>query len=124
MLIAPVTVGDRAMTGAGSVVTKDVNADTLVFGSMTAEALEEARRNAGDGDGRSTELDELATALRQFSAASYGRERKPNDEELDASLAAARNILRRLPRFHFGSIFSFGPGGRQVAAPRGQAWTR
>ena len=98
--------------------------DTLVFGSMTAEALEEARRNAGDGDGRSTELDELATALRQFSAASYGRERKPNDEELDASLGAARNILRRLPRFHFGSIFSFGPGGRQVAAPRGQAWTR
>jgi hypothetical protein len=98
--------------------------DTLVFGSMTAEALEEARRNAGDGDGRSTELDELATALRQFSAASYGRERKPNDEELDASLGAARNILRRLPRFNVASMFSFGPGGRQVAAPRGQAWTR
>ena len=98
--------------------------DTLVFGSMTAEALEEARRNAANGDSRSSDLDELATALRQFSAASYGRERKPNDEELDASLAAARNILRRLPRFHFGSMFSFGPGGRQVAAPRGQAWTR
>jgi len=98
--------------------------DTLVFGSMTAEALDEARRNVANGDRRSTELDELATALRQFSAASYGRERKPNDEELDASLGAARSILRRLPRFNFASMFSFGPGGRQVAAPRGQAWTR
>jgi len=97
--------------------------DTLVFGSMTAEALEEARNAAGH-DGSGTDLDELATALRRFSAASYSRDRKPSDEELDASLAAARNILRRLPRFHFGSMFSFGPGGRQVAASRGQAWTR
>jgi bifunctional UDP-N-acetylglucosamine pyrophosphorylase / glucosamine-1-phosphate N-acetyltransferase len=32
MLIAPVTVGDRASTGAGSVVTKDVNTDELVVG--------------------------------------------------------------------------------------------
>jgi bifunctional UDP-N-acetylglucosamine pyrophosphorylase/glucosamine-1-phosphate N-acetyltransferase len=32
MLIAPVTVGDGAMTGAGSVVTKDVEAETLVAG--------------------------------------------------------------------------------------------
>lgn len=33
MLIAPVTVGDGAVTGAGSVVTKDVDADTLVVGA-------------------------------------------------------------------------------------------
>ncbi len=32
MLVAPVTVGDGAVTGAGSVVTKDVDADTLVAG--------------------------------------------------------------------------------------------
>jgi len=32
MLIAPVNVGDGAVTGAGSVVTKDVEADTLVVG--------------------------------------------------------------------------------------------
>ena len=32
MLIAPVKVGDRSATGAGSVVTKDVDADTLVAG--------------------------------------------------------------------------------------------
>jgi acetyltransferase-like isoleucine patch superfamily enzyme len=32
MLIAPVKVGDGAITGAGSVVTKDVPADTLVAG--------------------------------------------------------------------------------------------
>lgn len=33
MLIAPVRVGDGAVTGAGSVVTKDVPADTLVYGA-------------------------------------------------------------------------------------------
>jgi bifunctional UDP-N-acetylglucosamine pyrophosphorylase/glucosamine-1-phosphate N-acetyltransferase len=32
MLVAPVTVGDGASTGAGSVVTKDVEPDTLVVG--------------------------------------------------------------------------------------------
>ena len=32
MLVAPVTVGDGAVTGAGSVVTSDVEADTLVAG--------------------------------------------------------------------------------------------
>lgn len=32
MLVAPVNVGDGAMTGAGSVVTKDVEADSLVAG--------------------------------------------------------------------------------------------
>ena len=33
MLIAPVTVGDGAVTGAGSVVTKDVESDALVVGA-------------------------------------------------------------------------------------------
>jgi bifunctional UDP-N-acetylglucosamine pyrophosphorylase/glucosamine-1-phosphate N-acetyltransferase len=32
MLIAPITVGDRAVTGAGSVVTKDVEPDQVVVG--------------------------------------------------------------------------------------------
>nr|MBA3353139.1 UDP-N-acetylglucosamine diphosphorylase/glucosamine-1-phosphate N-acetyltransferase [Blastocatellia bacterium] len=32
MLVAPVEVGDGAVTGAGSVVTKDVEARDLVFG--------------------------------------------------------------------------------------------
>jgi len=32
MLIAPISVGDRAVTGAGSVVTKDIEPDTLVAG--------------------------------------------------------------------------------------------
>ena len=32
MLVAPVTVGDGAVTGAGSVVTQDVESDTLVAG--------------------------------------------------------------------------------------------
>ena len=33
MLVAPVTVGEGAVTGAGSVVTRDVDAGTLVFGA-------------------------------------------------------------------------------------------
>ena len=32
MLVAPVKIGDNSVTGAGSVVTKDVPADTLVAG--------------------------------------------------------------------------------------------
>jgi bifunctional UDP-N-acetylglucosamine pyrophosphorylase / glucosamine-1-phosphate N-acetyltransferase len=44
MLIAPVTVGDGAVTGAGSVVTKDVEANTLVAG-VPAKKLKDV-----DGD--------------------------------------------------------------------------
>ena len=32
LLVAPVTLGERARTGAGSVVTRDVSSDTLVYG--------------------------------------------------------------------------------------------
>jgi len=38
MLVAPLTLGDRARTGAGAVVTKDVKEDTLVVG-MPARAI-------------------------------------------------------------------------------------
>jgi bifunctional UDP-N-acetylglucosamine pyrophosphorylase/glucosamine-1-phosphate N-acetyltransferase len=31
MLVAPVTIGDRASTGAGSVITKDVSDDALAI---------------------------------------------------------------------------------------------
>ena len=32
MLVAPVNIGDRSKTGAGSVVNRDVPADTIVVG--------------------------------------------------------------------------------------------
>ncbi len=37
MLVAPVKIGDRSKTGAGSVVTKDVSPDTLVIGVPAKE---------------------------------------------------------------------------------------
>ena len=37
MLVAPVEVGDGAVTAAGSVVTKDVEPDTLVAGVPAAK---------------------------------------------------------------------------------------
>lgn len=37
MLVAPVKIGDRSVTGAGSVVTHDVPEDTLVFGAPAKE---------------------------------------------------------------------------------------
>ncbi len=37
MLVAPVKIGDRSITGAGAVVTRDVPADTLVFGAPAKE---------------------------------------------------------------------------------------
>lgn len=46
MLVAPLTLGDGARTGAGSVVTKDVPADTLVVG-LPARAIKKLERKAG-----------------------------------------------------------------------------
>jgi bifunctional UDP-N-acetylglucosamine pyrophosphorylase/glucosamine-1-phosphate N-acetyltransferase len=48
MLIAPVRVGKRAVTGAGSVVTHDVPAETVVVGSP-ARTLRKRKRSKGDG---------------------------------------------------------------------------
>ena len=43
MLVAPLKIGDRAITGAGAVVTKDVPPDTLVVG-MPARAIRKMER--------------------------------------------------------------------------------
>jgi bifunctional UDP-N-acetylglucosamine pyrophosphorylase/glucosamine-1-phosphate N-acetyltransferase len=43
MLVAPIKLGDRARTGAGAIVTKDVAADTLVVG-MPARAIKKLER--------------------------------------------------------------------------------
>ena len=43
MLVAPVTLGDGARTGAGAIVTKDVPADTLVVG-VPARAIRKLER--------------------------------------------------------------------------------
>jgi bifunctional UDP-N-acetylglucosamine pyrophosphorylase/glucosamine-1-phosphate N-acetyltransferase len=48
MLIAPVKVGKRAVTGAGSVVTKDVPAETVVVGNP-AKPLRKRKKTKGDG---------------------------------------------------------------------------
>ena len=45
MLVAPLTIGSGARTGAGSVVTKNVAADTLVVG-MPARAIKKVERKA------------------------------------------------------------------------------
>ena len=54
MLVAPVMVGDGAATGAGSVVTKDVEANTLVVGSPAkpvkrSDAEDSTKARSSDG---------------------------------------------------------------------------
>ena len=50
MLVAPVKIGARARTGAGSVVTKDVEPDTLVVGvpARPIKKLIEAKNDNAD----------------------------------------------------------------------------
>ena len=43
-LVAPVNLGDRATTGAGSVVTSDVPADTLAVGRAKQRNIEGWKR--------------------------------------------------------------------------------
>ena len=50
MLVAPVRVGARSVTGAGSVVTKDVPPDTLVAG-VPARVKKRLPRDEADGAG-------------------------------------------------------------------------
>lgn len=63
MLVAPVRVGDGAVTGAGSVVTKDVPADSLVYGAPAkvkknlkeeagGESEPQARNQTSSGEGQ------------------------------------------------------------------------
>ena len=47
MLVAPLKIGDRSQTGAGSVVTKDVPDDTLVVG-MPARAIRKLKKRDSD----------------------------------------------------------------------------
>jgi bifunctional UDP-N-acetylglucosamine pyrophosphorylase/glucosamine-1-phosphate N-acetyltransferase len=47
MLVAPLKIGDRANTGAGAVVTKDVKEDTLVVG-MPARAIRKLEKRDTD----------------------------------------------------------------------------
>jgi bifunctional UDP-N-acetylglucosamine pyrophosphorylase / glucosamine-1-phosphate N-acetyltransferase len=49
MLVAPVKVGKRAVTGAGSVVTHDVAAETVVVGSP-ARPLRKRKKNDAEGE--------------------------------------------------------------------------
>ena len=51
MLVAPVTVGDGAVTGAGSVVTKDVEKDALVVGAPARKI-----KQLGTETGKSSEV--------------------------------------------------------------------
>ena len=61
MLVAPVRVGARSVTGAGSVVTKDVPPDTLVAG-VPAKVKKNLSRESDDSGAENTPLEEATTA--------------------------------------------------------------
>jgi bifunctional UDP-N-acetylglucosamine pyrophosphorylase/glucosamine-1-phosphate N-acetyltransferase len=55
MLIAPVTIGEGAKTGAGAVVTRDVAPHTTVVGMPARPIALRRRRSAVGGDERNTQ---------------------------------------------------------------------
>jgi bifunctional UDP-N-acetylglucosamine pyrophosphorylase/glucosamine-1-phosphate N-acetyltransferase len=55
MLIAPVKVGDRAVTGAGSVVTKDIDPESLVAGVPAKPLRSKGTANGEGGQRQSAE---------------------------------------------------------------------
>ena len=57
MLVAPLRVGARSVTGAGSVVTKDVPPDTLVAGVPARE-----KKRFSDDDAPTTQGDATKSA--------------------------------------------------------------
>jgi len=60
MLVAPVRVGSRSVTGAGSVVTEDVPSDTLVAG-VPARVKKQLPREAGDEGPEGKDKEEVTT---------------------------------------------------------------
>ena len=71
MLVAPISVGDGASTGAGSVVTKDVEPQTLVAGVPAKPLKKKEDSNSMDGEQkRSPEqisADESLSRMNSFS---------------------------------------------------------
>ena len=77
MLVAPVKIGDGAVTGAGSVVIKDVPADSLVVGrsGKNEEKFERKRifhqKRSEYLNGRSTKRTELQITRKKSEQKSY-----------------------------------------------------
>jgi bifunctional UDP-N-acetylglucosamine pyrophosphorylase/glucosamine-1-phosphate N-acetyltransferase len=62
MLVAPVRVGARSMTGAGAVVTEDVPPDTLVAG-VPAKVKKKLPREGDAGESENRQAEEVATGV-------------------------------------------------------------
>jgi bifunctional UDP-N-acetylglucosamine pyrophosphorylase/glucosamine-1-phosphate N-acetyltransferase len=60
MLVAPLTIGDGARTGAGSVVTKDVPAGATVVG-VPARAMTIRRASVAGGESAPAEREDNAS---------------------------------------------------------------
>jgi hypothetical protein len=75
--------------------TRNVVVPAWVTPTMVADERARLERSAGGG-GRSAALDELQRTLSLLTAAQYGREKTVDESALDAALASASGMLRRL----------------------------
>jgi hypothetical protein len=114
----PTSDGGRLIVSKGWTRGKQI----AVSGSITQRSIGSAIAQPTNGR-RAGELESLGDALTRFTVAEYGRGGKLDDGALDESLAAGRQLLKRLQMEQIWIVRRL-RGRKAVEKPEGRVWSR